>query len=114
LGQTCSLGLHCITTAARSLILNEAQAKGTAAILVTRELLDGGLCILDGIETNNTGSTRSTIRLVLNFGLLDLSDGREEFNKILIACGPWKLIGVVSLSVIKYRAKKYYLRCEHR
>ena len=92
LGQARSLGLHSISTTAGCLILDEAQAKWAATILVTGEFFDGSLCVFCSVEANNTSAPGSAVRLVLNFGLLDLSDGGEELDQILVACGPRKLL----------------------
>jgi hypothetical protein len=75
LGQAGGLGFHSISTTARSLILDEAQTKRATTVLVTRELLDSGLRIFG-----------SAVWLILDFGLLNLSDGSEEFDQILVAC----------------------------
>jgi hypothetical protein len=76
------------------LVLDEAQSERTTSILITGEFFDCGVGILGRVETNNTSSTRSSVRLILNFGLLDLSDSGEEFDKILVASRPWKLLHV--------------------
>jgi hypothetical protein len=74
------------------LIFDEAQTKWSTTILVTRELLDRSLRIFSSVEANNASASRSTVRLVLYFGLLNFSNGGEELNKILIARGPRKLL----------------------
>ena len=92
LSQVRGLGFHSISAAAaRSLILDEAQTKWATTVLVTGEFLDSSLRIFSSIEANNTSASRSAVWLVLNLGLLDLSDGGEELDKILVACGPGKL-----------------------
>ena len=87
------LGLqrHSIVVRSWGLVLNEAEAEWATTVLVTRELGDGSLGVLDTIEANDTGSAGTSVWLVLNLGLLDLSDGGEELDKILVAGGPWKL-----------------------
>jgi len=85
LRQTCGLSFHSVTATTRSLIFDEAQTQWATAILVARELLDGSLSVLSGVESNHTSSTRSTIWLILNLSLFDLSDGDEKLDEILIA-----------------------------
>jgi hypothetical protein len=53
---------------------------------------------LDG-ELNDTASTRTAIGLVLNFSALDLSDGGEEFDKILVAGTPRQVFDVDELAL---------------
>ena len=91
LSQASCLGLHRIT-AARSLILDEGQAKRTTPVLVSRELLNGSIGVLGSIESNNTSSAGSAIWLVLDLGLLDLANGGEELNEIFVAGRPRKLL----------------------
>jgi hypothetical protein len=83
--QASSLGFHCISTSTRGLILDVAQTKWATTILVARELLDSGFGILGGIKSNNASTAGSTVRLILDFGLLDLSDSGEKLDKILVA-----------------------------
>jgi len=81
LSQVRGLGFHSISaTAAWSLILDEAQTKRATTVLITRKLLDGGLCIFGRIEANNAGASRSAVWLILDFGLLNLSDSGEELD----------------------------------
>lgn len=84
----CLRAFHRIDTTARGLVLDEAQAERTSTILVTRELGDGCLGVFDGIEANNTSAAGATIGFVLDFSLLDLANGGEELNKILVAGRP--------------------------
>jgi hypothetical protein len=86
LGQAGGLGFHSISTTARSLILDEAQTKRATTVLVTRELLDSGLRIFGSVEADNASASGSAVWLILDFGLLNLSDGSEEFDQILVAC----------------------------
>lgn len=99
---TCWLGIHLLAAshgAAHSvvvgdswgLVLYEAQAKRATTVLVAGELRDGGLGVLDGVELDNSSATGTSVWFVLNLGLLNLADGGEELNEILVACGPWKL-----------------------
>lgn len=79
LGQACGFSLHGIH-AAGSLILDEGQPKWAATVLVTRELFDRCVSALGSVESDDSCSSRSTVGLVLNFSLLNLSDGSEELD----------------------------------
>ena len=72
---------------------HEAETQGPAAVLVTLELGDGGVRGLGTVETDNAGAARPSARLVLDLGLLDLADGREQIDQILVARGPGELLG---------------------
>jgi hypothetical protein len=81
---------HGVSTS-RGLVLDEAQAKRAATVLVSRELGDGSIRVVDGVEANNTSAARTSIGLILNLGLLNLADCGEELNEILIAGRPGQL-----------------------
>lgn len=55
-------------------------------------LTDSRLGILSIVELDDTGSPGATTGLVLNLGALNLSDGVEELNEIIVASRPRKLI----------------------
>ena len=75
LGQTAmGIGIHHVTSAGSD-VLDEAEAKGSAAVLVALEFGDRGFGSVGAVEPNNTRTARSTARLVLDLGLLDLTDG---------------------------------------
>jgi hypothetical protein len=59
--------------------------------LVSREFLNGSIGVFGSIEPDNTSAARSSIWLILDLGLFDLSNGGEEFDEIFIAGRPWKL-----------------------
>lgn len=61
-------------------ILDEAQVQGTTSVLISLELRNGRLGGLSRIETNNASATRATTRLILDLGLFDLTDSREQLN----------------------------------
>lgn len=82
---------HSITGTTRDLVFDKAQAERTASVLIAREFFNGGICILGRVKSNNTSTTGSAIRLILDLSLLDLANGGEQFNKILVASGPWEL-----------------------
>lgn len=82
---------HGIVVRSWGLVLDEAETEWASTVLVTGELGDGSLGVLNSVEANDTGSAGTSVWLVLNLGLLDLSDGGEELDEILVAGGPWKL-----------------------
>lgn len=84
------VGVHAVTAARRE-VLDVTQAQRTAAVLVALELGNGGLGGVCVVEADNTAAARSAARLVLNFGLLHLANGREELNQIVVARGPREL-----------------------
>lgn len=90
LRQAGGVGVHNVS-ASRSLVLDKAQAKRAATVLVTGELGDGSVCVVNSVEANNTSAARASVWLVLNLGLLNLADCGEELNKILIAGRPRQL-----------------------
>lgn len=95
MSQTSGLGVHSIsTTVASILVLDKAQSKRTATILVTRELLNGGVGVIGVIESYYTSTTGASVWLVLDLSLLNLTNSREQLDKILIAGRPGKLISV--------------------
>jgi hypothetical protein len=84
------IGIHAVTGARRD-ILDVAQAERATAVLITLEFGDGGLGRVGTVEANHTTAARPTAWLVLDLGLLNLTNGGEEFNKIVIARRPGKL-----------------------
>lgn len=72
-----NIGVHAITATLSVEVSDEAQSQWSATILVPLELGDCSLCGFCRIETDYTSSTGATARLVLNLGLLNLSDSRE-------------------------------------
>ena len=75
----------------RNNVLDEAQAKRSATVLVARELGDGTLAIVGVVESDNTSTLRATIALVLDLGLLDFANRLEEFDKVIVAGRPREL-----------------------
>lgn len=84
------IGVHAVTTALGE-VLDVAESKLATTILVSLELGDGSIGGLGSIESHDTGTSGAAAWLVLDFGLLDLSDGSEELDQVLIAGGPRKL-----------------------
>ncbi len=84
------VGIHAVT-AARDDILDVVQAERATAVLVVLELGDRGLGGVGAVEADHAAAARPAARFVLNLGLLDLADGGEELDKILVACRPGQL-----------------------
>lgn len=84
------VGVHAVATAGGE-VLDVAQAKRAAAVLIALELSDGSLGGVGVVEADHTAAARAAARLVLDLGLLDLADGGEELDQIVIAGGPGKL-----------------------
>lgn len=76
---------------ARLDVLDEAEPERPATILIALELSNGCLSGVGVVETNDASATRTPTRLVLDLGLLDFSNGREQLDEILVAGGPGKL-----------------------
>lgn len=91
LGQaSVRVGIHHVASA-WSGVLDEAEAERPTAVLIPLEFGDGcfgGVC---GVEANHAGAAGSAARFVLDLGLLHLSDGREQLDKVFIASGPRQL-----------------------
>lgn len=90
LSQSTMVGVHGVTTTLVQ-VLDVAQTQRPAAVLISLKLVDGGFGGVGIVEANNTAATRAATRLVLDFGLLDLADSREQLNEIVIARRPRKL-----------------------
>jgi hypothetical protein len=80
-----SISVHGIASS-RSLVFDKAEAKWSSTILVTRELLNSSIGILSGVESDDSGTSGSAVWFILDFGLLNLANGGEQLNQILIAC----------------------------
>lgn len=76
-------------------VFDEAQSERPATILVTLKLGDGCVCRVCGIEADDAGATRTTTAFVLDLGLLDLSNGGEQFDEVLVTGGPGQLRAVL-------------------
>lgn len=97
------IGIHAVSGSRRD-ILDVAQAERPTAVLITLKLGDGGLGRVGTVEADHTAAARPTARLVLDLGLLNLTNGGEEFNKIVVARGPGKLGHTVNQD--KFRVKE--------
>lgn len=91
------VGVHAVTTAALREVLDVAESKLAATVLVSLELRDGSIGGLGSIKANHAGAPGASAWLVLDLRLLDLSDGSEELNQILVAGRPWKLRGLSAI-----------------
>lgn len=85
------IGIHHVTRYARRDILDEAETEGTTTVLVPLEFRDCRFRCVGAVESNNARAAGSAARLVLDLGLLNLADGREELNKVFVTSGPWEL-----------------------
>lgn len=91
LGQaTMGVGVHAVDSSWCH-VLNEAKAKRSPSILVALELRDRCLGSVRAVKAHNTCTPRASTRLVLDLSLLNLTDGREQLNKVFIASGPREL-----------------------
>jgi hypothetical protein len=114
------IGIHAVTSA-RVEVLDVAQAEGPAAVLVALELGDRRLGGVRAVETDNAAALGPAADgLILNLGLLDLADGGEEFNQIVVARGPGKL-RITSQPTAKLgdgqklsATRRHHLRCGQR
>ena len=104
------LTLHHV--AALTTVLDIGEAERTTTVLVACEFGDGSLGVRLRAELHNTRACRATVRLVLDLGALDLADGGEELNKILVAGAPWQLNNV-SVGT-GYAVGPVHLRCGRR
>jgi hypothetical protein len=75
-------------------ILDKGQTKWSPAVLVALELGNSGIRTVGTIEANDAAAPGASTGLVLNLGLLYLTDGGEEFDQVLIASRPGKLLAV--------------------
>lgn len=82
--------LHAVGAAWRP-VLDEAEAQGSVAVLVSLELGNGRLRRVRVVETDYTRASGAAAGFVLDFSLLDLADGREQLDKVFIASGPRQL-----------------------
>lgn len=81
-------------------VLDVREPERTVAVGVALEFGDGGSSVLLIGELDYTGAARASIWLVLNLGALDLADGGEELNHVLVAGAPRQLSLVSSSQVI--------------
>lgn len=72
-------------------IFDVAEPELAATILVSLELGDSSIGGLGSIEAHDTGASGASARFVLDLGLLNLSNGPEEFDQVLVTGRPWKL-----------------------
>jgi hypothetical protein len=75
-------------------VLDVGEAEGTAAVHVLLELGDRSGGVVLRTELDDTGATRATVGLVLNLRALDLADGSEELDQVLVAGAPGEVANV--------------------
>lgn len=93
LRQAAMIGLHGVTTA-RLDVPDVAETQLTSAVLVALELRDCSVGGFGSIESDDTSASGAAAWFVLDFRLLDISDGAEELDEVLIARRPWELNNV--------------------
>lgn len=91
------IGVHAVS-GARCDILDVTQAERAAAVLIALELGNGGLGRVGTVEADHTAAARPAAWLVLDLSLLNLTNGGEELNKIVVARRPGELGHTVSQS----------------
>lgn len=97
------IGVHGITTTALCEVLDITESKLAATVLVSLELGDGSISGLSSIEAYDAGASGAAARLILDLGLLDLSNGPEKLDQVFITGGPWQLRDL--LAIIHTRAE---------
>jgi hypothetical protein len=75
-------------------VLHVRQAEGTAAVHVLLELGDSRSGVVLRAEFDHAGAARATVGLVLDLGTLDLADGGEQLDQILVAGAPGEVADV--------------------
>jgi hypothetical protein len=58
------------------------------------------------LELDYTGAARATVRLVLNLSTLDLANGGEKLDKILVASRPWQVADVDGVAGLSTRGSE--------
>jgi hypothetical protein len=102
--------VHAVPT--RLNVLDKAETKGAAAVLIALELRDGSLGRVGIVEADHSAATRSAAGLVLDLGLFDLADGREQLDEIFIASGPRELRDNVGLArAPQVNMSERHIRC---
>lgn len=73
-------------------VLDKAEVERATSVLIPLELGNGGLGSLGTVEANHAGASRSTTGLILDLGLLNLANSREQFDQVVVAGGPRELV----------------------
>jgi len=95
--------VHLVATTIRGIgITNEGQAQWTTAILIASKLGDGGLSVLGAIKFDHARTTGASVRLVLDLGLLDRTNGGEEIDEIVSVFEDLSRVGVSILNIGQY------------
>lgn len=96
------VGVHAVAASTGVKVLDEAQAEGTSAVLVTLELLNRSVGGIGTVETNDARAAGATARLILNLSLLYLTNSREELDEILVAGRPGELTESKGVRKVEY------------
>lgn len=100
------VGIHAVTGSTRGKVFDEAQAQRTSTVLVALELLDCGVRGIGIVKANDARAARATAGLILDLGLLYLTNSREELDEILIAGRPRELIKNMKVRKAGYSGHK--------
>lgn len=76
------------------------------------ERTDSSFSSVRTVELNHTGATGATIGLILNFGAINLADGGEQVDEVLVAGRPGQLYP--DESPILLTKSGFNLRCARR
>ncbi|KAJ2972028.1 hypothetical protein NUW58_g9269 [Xylaria curta] len=97
------------------LFLGKASAERSTSVLIALKLGNRRLGGLLAIKADNTGSSGTSTRLILNLGLVNFANGSEQLDKILIAGRPRKLEQMVSVELIQriMAKRREDSRCGH-
>lgn len=72
-------------------VLDIGESKRSSTIDIASELRDSSFSVVCRIKFDNTCTTGTSIGLVLDFSSFNFSDCRKEFDKVIVAGGPWEL-----------------------
>lgn len=89
---TVGIGVHAVFTTTWMKVSDIAQAQRSATVLISLELRNGGFRGFSRIEADDTRAARTAAWLILDLGLLHLSDSGEQIDEVLITCGPRELL----------------------
>lgn len=113
LGQATVIGVHGITATGLQ-VSDVAQSQLPTTVLVALELGDGRISRLGSVEADDASASGAATWLVLDFRLLDVSNGAEELDQILVASRPWKLCSALVRASTKGIKRRCCSRCGRR
>lgn len=80
-----------LATVANVEVFDEAKTERTTSVLITSEFCNGSLGIVTVVELNDSGTFRAAVWFVLDLRLLNLADGLEQLDQVIITSGPGQL-----------------------